>query len=55
MVGFLVPNNIKDRSAANVDVRNYLEPICTDVISQYKDKATATGKDYKITQNPGWD
>ena len=55
MEGFLIPNNIKDRSAMDVDVRNYLEPICTDVISQYKDKATATGKDYHITQNPGWD
>jgi len=55
MEGFLIPNNIQDRSAMNVNVRNYLEPICTDVISQYKDKATATGKDYHITQNPGWD
>ena len=55
MEGFLVPQNIKDRDPLNVAVRNYLEPICTDVISQYKDKATATGKDYHITQNPGWD
>jgi len=55
MEGFLIPQNIKDRDPLNVAVRNYLEPICTDVISQYKDKATATGKDYHITQNPGWD
>ena len=55
MEGFLIPQNIKDRDPLNVAVRNYLEPICTDVISQYKDKATATGKNYTITQNPGWD
>ena len=55
MEGFLIPQNIKDRDPLNVAVRNYLEPVCTDVISQYKDKATATGKDYHITQNPGWD
>lgn len=55
MEGFLIPQNIKDRDPLNVAVRNYLEPICTDVQTQYKDKATATGKDYHITQNPGWD
>lgn len=54
MRGFLVPVGIKDRDPLNVDIRNYLEPICSQVINQYKEKAAATGKDYKITQNPGW-
>lgn len=48
MRGFLRPQNIKDRDARNVDVRNYLEPICTDVMNQYAEKG------YKIEQNPGW-
>ncbi|MBR4352389.1 MAG: RagB/SusD family nutrient uptake outer membrane protein, partial [Bacteroidales bacterium] len=48
MEGFLIPQNIADRDPLNVDVRNYLEPICTDVIRQYADKG------YDITQNPGW-
>jgi len=55
MRGFLVPRNIQDRDPLNVDVRNYLEPICSQVIDQYKEKAAATGKDYKISQNPGWE
>ena len=54
MRGFLVPQNIKDRDASDVEVRNYLEPICSQVIDQYKEKAAATGKDYSIYQNPGW-
>lgn len=49
MRGFLRPLNIKDRDARNVLVRNYLEPICTDVINQYREK------EYEITQNPGWE
>lgn len=49
MRGFLVPISIQDREAANTAVRNYLEPICTDVITQYVDAG------YTITQNPGWD
>lgn len=49
MRGFLVPVGIKDRDSRNVDVRNYLEPICTDVISQYK------SKNVDIAQNPGWE
>lgn len=49
MVGFMVPRNIRNRDNSNFNVRNYLEPICTDVISQY------TEKGYKITQNPGWE
>jgi hypothetical protein len=48
MRGFLRPENFKDRDERNVLVRNYLEPVCTDVINQY------TEKGYKITQNPGW-
>ena len=54
MEGFLIPQNIKDRDALNVDVRNYLEPICTDVFRQYIDKNEATGKNYTLYQNPGW-
>lgn len=49
MRGFLCPVNIKDRDSRNVEVRNYLEPICTDVLTQYKDAG------YEITQNPGWE
>ena len=49
MRGFLRPLNIKDRDPRNVLVRNYLEPVCTDVIDQYKEKK------YTITQNPGWE
>ena len=55
MYGFLVPQNIQPRDVRNFLLRNYLEPVCNDVIRQYADKAKATGKDYKITQNPGWD
>lgn len=49
MRGFLVPVSIKDRDERNVDVRNYLEPICSDVITQYAEKGVT------ITQNPGWE
>lgn len=49
MRGFLRPLNIVDRDSRNVDVRNYLEPVCTDIIEQYH------GKGYEITQNPGWE
>ena len=49
MRGFLVPMSIADRDPRNVDVRNYLEPVCTQVIDQYKEK------DRTITQNPGWE
>ena len=48
MRGFLRPQKIQDRDARNVDVRNYLEPICTDVINQYLEKG------FEIKQNPGW-
>ena len=46
MVGFRIPNNIQDRD--EFSDRNYLEPICNDVINQYKDR------EYTIEQNPGW-
>ncbi len=49
MRGFLCPVSIQDRDSRNVDVRNYLEPICSQVITQYKDAG------YEITQNPGWE
>lgn len=49
MQGFLIPKNIKNRDDRNFLVRNYLEPVCTDVINQYKEKG------YTITQNPGWE
>jgi len=47
MVGFRIPDNIKNRNPFSY--KNYLEPVCTDVINQYKDKG------YTITQNPGWE
>ena len=49
MRGFLRPLNISDRDARDVLVRNYLEPVCTDVIDQYREQG------YEITQNPGWE
>lgn len=50
MRGFLVPVNVQDRDEVNFrDNRNYLEPICTDVQTQYKEQG------YTITQNPGWE
>lgn len=47
MVGFRIPTSISDRDP--ILPRNYLEPICSDVINQYKDRG------YTITQNPGWE
>lgn len=46
MVGFRIPNNIKNRNPFSY--KNYLEPVCNDVIKQYDDAG------FKITQNPGW-
>lgn len=46
MIGFRIPNNIQDRDP--VTQRNYLEPICTDILDEY------TQKNYPIQQNPGW-
>lgn len=46
MKGYYVPNNVQNRD--KFGERNYLSPICTDVINMYKDKG------YTITQNQGW-
>lgn len=46
MVGFRIPDNIADRDP--ILERNYLEPICNDVVNQYEDRG------YAIEQNPGW-
>ena len=46
MVGFRIPNNIQDRD--EFSDKNYLEPICNDVVNQYEDRG------YAIEQNPGW-
>lgn len=48
--GYLMPKNQSGRTAINFDVRNYLEPICTDVLSQYQEN----GYEGVLTQNPGW-
>ncbi|MBR0223174.1 MAG: hypothetical protein IJL93_02750, partial [Bacteroidales bacterium] len=47
MVGFRIPNNIRNRNPFSY--KNYLEPVCTDVINQYRDAG------YSITQTPGWE
>jgi hypothetical protein len=46
MVGFYIPQGVQNRDGFSV--RNYLQPVCTDVIEMYEDKG------YAITQNPGW-
>lgn len=46
MVGFRIPNNIQDRD--EITERNYLEPVCKNVIDQYGDRGLT------IEQNPGW-
>ena len=46
MVGFRIPTSVSKRYS--IEQRHYLEPICTDVISQY------TTRGYSIEQNPGW-
>ena len=53
MKGFLVPANVRDRGNIG-GVKQYLEPICRDVINDYANKSKE-GKEYKITQNPGWE
>jgi hypothetical protein len=52
-VGFLMPKNVRDRGAIG-GVKQYLEPICRDVINDYANKSKE-GKEYKLTQNPGWE
>lgn len=49
MKGFKIPRNIVDRGAIGGE-KQYLEPICTDVLAQYKDN----GYDGILIQNPGW-
>lgn len=49
--GFLVPKNQSGRTSINFDVRNYLEPICTQVLDQYKEM----GYDGVLKQNVGWE
>lgn len=46
LVGWKIPYNAKNRD--KFSVRNYLMPVCTDIINQYKEKG------YTIEQNPGW-
>ena len=53
MEGFLMPKNVRDRGDIG-GVKQYLEPICRDVINDYANKSKE-GKEYKITQNPGWE
>ncbi len=48
--GFLVPKNQSGRTSINFDVRNYLEPICTQVLAQYKEN----GYEGVLKQNAGW-
>ena len=50
MKGFKIPRNIVDRGPIGGE-KQYLEPICTDVLAQYKDN----GYDGIMTQNPGWE
>lgn len=47
MVGFRIPNNIRNRTPFSY--KNYLEPVCTDVLNQYRDAG------YSITQTQGWE
>ena len=53
MVGFMMPKNVRDRGNIG-GVKQYLEPICRDVINDYANKSKE-GKTYTITQNPGWE
>ena len=46
MVGFKIPTSVAKRYS--IEPRHYLEPVCTDVISQYVTRG------YSIEQNPGW-
>lgn len=46
LVGWKIPYNAKNRD--KFSVRNYLMPVCTDIINQYKEKG------YSIEQNAGW-
>lgn len=50
MKGFIVPRNIGDRGPLG-GVKQYLEPICLDVLAEYKDN----GYEGVMIQNPGWE
>ena len=50
MKGIIIPRNILDRGPIGGE-KQYLEPICTDVLAQYRDN----GFDGVMTQNPGWE
>ncbi|MBO5405999.1 MAG: RagB/SusD family nutrient uptake outer membrane protein [Bacteroidales bacterium] len=50
MRGFVLPRNIGDRGPIGGE-KQYLEPICTDVLADYKDN----GYDGVMIQNPGWE
>ncbi|MDE7155229.1 MAG: RagB/SusD family nutrient uptake outer membrane protein, partial [Muribaculaceae bacterium] len=53
MVGFYVPQNIKPRSAFSE--RSYLYPVGTNNIAAYISKGNEIGKEYRLTQTPGWE
>ncbi len=50
MHGFLIPRNVADRGPIG-GVKQYLEPICTDVLNDYSNN----GYEGVMTQNPGWE
>ena len=53
-INFGCPVNKIARRGAIGGVKQYLEPICRDVINDYENKSKE-GKTYTITQNPGWE
>lgn len=53
MVGWRVPTNVKDRY--EIKYRNYLEPICDDIVNEYKQKSEVMPEIKPIVQNPGWE
>jgi len=52
MVGFRVVQNFKDR--VPMEYKHYLEPICNDIVNEYKQKNTEFPEIQPIVQNPGW-
>ena len=53
LVGWKVPTNVVDRQP--VTYRNYLSPICTDIVDEYKQKSEVMPDVVQpIVQNPGW-
>ena len=53
MVGFYLPINVQNRDVVAAE-KNYLAPICTDVINTYIDKGKSNPNIAPIVQNPGW-